>query len=648
MALQIKLNNGKELSVEERKKPYELLEEAGIKPKKAVAAKLDDRIIELDRPIDQSGHLEFLLADNSPESLHVLRHTCAHVMAQAVMRLFGDVEFAIGPTIEDGFYYDFDLEHTLTPEDFPAIEAEMKRIIQEDYPVVRMETDYEGAQEILGEQRATFKRELVEGFRDEQISFYSQDDFTDLCRGPHLTRTGQIGAFKLLAVAGAYWRGNETNPMLQRIYGTAFFDQKSLKTYLNQLEEAKKRDHKKLGAQLELFSFQPEGPGFPFWHPNGAVLYDSALDYMREKLDEYGYDHIKTPIILNEELWRSSGHWDHYRNNMYFTEIDEKPFAVKPMNCPGHTRIYKAGWYSYRDLPVRMAEFGLVHRHEKSGVLSGLFRVRNFVQDDAHHFCTPDQSVDEVTLCLEMLKTVYDDFGFTDYRFELSTRPSKSIGTDEQWEMAEEVLLEALQRNKIDYELNPGDGAFYGPKIDVHIRDAIKRSWQCGTIQIDFSMPERFDLNYIGPDGNKLRPVMLHRAILGSVERFLGILIEHYAGKFPTWLAPVQAVVIPISTEKFGDYAMQAVSDLRRLGLRVRADMRNESLNKRIRDQQKQYVPYMLVVGEQEVSEGTVNIRRRDGLRVPDTMNVHDFADALLEEVASRTIELGIGTETGE
>ncbi len=645
MALQIQFEDGHEADVAEGSRPEDLLEEANVSKKKAVAAKLDGEIIDLNRPLPSSGKLEFIRKGKDPDALHVLRHTAAHVMAQAVMRVFDDVEFAIGPTIEDGFYYDFDLPHTLTPEDFDAIEAEMRKIIGADYPVQRKEVTENEAKEIFGQQKAEFKRELLAGLEGQTISFYEQDDFIDLCRGPHLTSTGQIPAFKLLSVAGAYWRGKETNPMLQRIYGTAFFSEKDLKSYLNQLEEAKRRDHRKIAQQLDLFSFQAEGPGFVFWHPNGSVIFEELLRYMREKLFEYNYDEIKTPEVLNKELWLASGHWDHYRENMYFTEIDESEYALKPMNCPGGTRVYRSGYYSYRDLPIRMAEFGKVHRHEKSGVLHGLFRVRNFVQDDAHHYSTPDQAVGEVTHCLQLLQEVYRAVGFDDYFFELSTRPEKSIGTDEQWEMATNVLNEALKANDIEYKLNPGDGAFYGPKIDVHVKDAIKRTWQCGTIQIDFSMPERFDLVYIDENGEKARPVMLHRAIFGSIERFLGIMIEHYAGKFPTWLAPAQAVVLPISDEKFGGYADEVVAALRRLGLRVKADKRNESLNKRIRDNQKQYIPYMLVVGEREQEDGTVSVRRRDNKQLKQALKIEDFADRLMEEVAARELELTIADE---
>ncbi|GBE29712.1 threonine--tRNA ligase 2 [bacterium BMS3Bbin04] len=436
--------------------------------------------------------------------------------------------------------------------------------------------------------------------------------------------------------------------MLQRIYGTAFFTEKDLKKYLNRLEEAKKRDHKKLGAHLNLFMFDQSGPGFPFWQPNGVAVYRQVENLMYEKMDEYEYDMIRTPLILNEQLWRESGHWDHYRENMYFTEIDEKAFAVKPMNCPGGTRVYKNGYYSYRDLPVRQGEFGIVHRHEKSGVLSGLFRVRNFTQDDAHIYCTPDQVVDEIVGCLKMVRDVYSQFGFEGYNFELSTRPEKSIGSDEMWAMGEGALEKALEREGIDYQLNPGDGAFYGPKIDVHIRDAIKRTWQCGTIQVDFSMPERFDLNYVNEEGEKVRPVMIHRAIYGSFERFIGILIEHYAGKFPTWLAPTQAVVIPVSTERFSDYTAQVYQELKAAGVRVIVDDRNESLNKRIREQQKQYVPYMLVVGEREEESGTVAVRRRDGVQVPEPIAVSTFAKLVLDEQASRTIGLTIGQPENE
>jgi len=644
MARHIVFEDGREIDVDESSRPADLLEEANVSPKKAVAAKINDEIIDLNRTITEDGTLTFIRKGTTTDALHVLRHTTAHVMAQAVMRLFDNVEFAIGPTIEDGFYYDFDMEHTLSPDDFEAIEAEMRKIIAADYEVIREDVSDERAWEIINSQRATFKKELVEGLEGQQLSFYTQDDFTDLCRGPHLAKTGQIGAFKLLSVAGAYLRGKETNPMLQRIYGTAFFSDKDLKKYMKQLEEAKKRDHKKLGAQLGLFHFDPSGPGFPFFLPNGTALFNAVDEYMREKMHDFDYDMIRTPLILNEQLWRESGHWDHYRENMYFTEIDENPYAVKPMNCPGGTRVFKNGYYSYRDLPVRQGEFGLVHRHEKSGVLSGLFRVRNFTQDDAHIFCTPDQLTDEIIGCLNMVRKVYSDFGFTDYAFELSTRPEKSIGSDEMWEAAEKALQDALEAEEIPYTLNPGDGAFYGPKIDVHIKDAIKRTWQCGTIQVDFSMPERFDLNYIDAEGEKQRPVMIHRAILGSFERFLGIMIEHYAGKFPSWLAPVKAVVLPVSTEKFGDYALEVVDYLKQLGFKVKADLRNESLNKRIRDNQKQYIPYMLVVGETEMEEGSVAVRRRDNVRIPDPLPISDFADKLVHEIVERSNELTIGS----
>lgn len=631
--------------IEAGQKAADLIVEAGANPKKVIAARMNGDILDLNRTAPNAGDIEFIEKDNSVDALHVLRHTAAHVMAQAVMRLFKDVEFAIGPTIEDGFYYDFDLEHTLTPEDFPAIEKEMRKIIQENYPVVRQDVTEEEAWTILGNQRATFKRELLKGLEGQQISFYSQDDFTDLCRGPHLPSTGFIGAFKLLSVAGAYWRGKETNPMLQRIYGTAFFNDKELKAYLQQLEEAKKRDHKKIGAALDLFHFDNVAPGFPFWHGNGTALYNAAESYLKEKLHEYEYDLIRTPLILNEQLWRDSGHWDHYRENMYFTEIDEKAYAVKPMNCPGGTRVYGTGYYSYRDLPIRQAEFGVVHRHEKSGVLSGLFRVRSFTQDDAHIYCTPDQASDEVIGCLKLLTEVYDQFGFEDYSFELSTRPEKSIGTDEQWELATNALMKALDEMGINYQLNPGDGAFYGPKIDVHIKDAIKRTWQCGTVQVDFSMPQRFDLGYIDADGEKKRPVMIHRAIFGSLERFIGILIEHYAGKFPAWLSPQQVVVLPISDDKHGDYAVEVRNHLKRLGLNVKADLRSESLNKRIRDNQKLYVPYMLIVGDREMEEGTVSVRRRDGKQLSEGLTVADFAMQLVDEIANRAKELTIGNE---
>jgi threonyl-tRNA synthetase len=608
-----------------------------------VAAKIDGKLVDLHTRLTAGAKLE-LVRRQEPDGLEVVRHSAAHVMAQAVARLFGDVEFAIGPVIEDGFYYDFDLEHTFTPEDLPRIEEEMKKIVAEDLPIERSEAaSKDEAFEVLGEMRAKFKRELVEDLPEgEIVSFYRQGEFTDLCRGPHVLRTGQVGdAFKLLSIAGAYWRGDERREMLQRLYATAFPSKKALREHLNQLEEAKRRDHRKLGRELDLFSFQPEAPGMPFFHPNGVILYDAVVDLLRGMLQKRDYVEVKTPIILNEELWHRSGHWDHYRENMYFTRIDEQDYAVKPMNCPGSTRIFANELRSYRDLPIRMSELGLVHRHEKSGVLTGLFRVRSFTQDDAHVYCTEDQLEDEIVDLILLVFELYAHFGLTDIRVELSTRPRDSIGTDEMWAQAEGALEKALVRQGIEYELNPGDGAFYGPKIDFHVRDCLKRSWQCATIQVDFSMPERFDLEYVGQDGERHRPIMVHRAILGAVERFLGVIIEHFGGAFPLWLAPQQVRIIPVSEVKQGEYAYAVEKRFRDAGLRARVDMRSEKVGYKIREAQLQKVPYMLVVGGREEESDAVAVRRRDGTDL-GPRPVDEAIEALVAEFASRSLEPGL------
>ncbi|UCE19374.1 MAG: threonine--tRNA ligase, partial [Gemmatimonadota bacterium] len=526
-------------------------------------------------------------------------------------------------------------------EHYETIENEMHRIVNEDIPIQRIEMTKAEAHKKLEEQKAKFKIELLNEVTDETVSFYEEGDFTDWCRGPHLPRTGMLKAFKLLSVAGAYWRGDERNPMLQRIYGTAFFTQKELDEYLIQVEEAKKRDHRKIGKELDLFSFHDEAPGLVFWHPKGWTLYDGVETYLKKKLHASGYVQVKTPIILNEGLWRQSGHWDNYKDNMYFTQIDEQPFAVKPMNCPGSLLIFKHNLYSYRDLPLRMSELGLVHRHELKGVLSGLFRVRAFVQDDSHIFCTLDQLKDEVMKLIDLTYEIYSDFGFTEYEVELSTRPPKSIGTDEMWANAERTLQEALESREIEYDVNPGEGAFYGPKIDFHIKDALKRRWQCGTIQVDFSMPERFDLTYVGPDGAKHRPAMIHRAILGSIERFIGVLTEHYGGAFPTWLAPEQVRIIPISSIKFGEYAESINERLLKADIRSSVDDRSEKLNYKIREAQVQKVPYMLVVGAKEAEVNAVAVRRRDN-RDLGPMDTEIFIEKLLQEIRDRKNELTV------
>ncbi|MCZ6602829.1 MAG: threonine--tRNA ligase [Planctomycetota bacterium] len=606
-----------------------------------VAAKIDGNVVDVYTPLQKDCTLEPVLA-GSVEGLEVLRHTTAHVMAQAVSRLFSNVEFAIGPVIEDGFYYDFNLADSFTPDDFPKIEEEMRKIALEDLPVHRIEMSKEEAQELLRSQDAKFKSEVVRDSGDTVISFYRQGEYTDLCRGPHLPRTGMLRSFRLLKIAGAYWRGDERREMLQRIYATAFFDQEQLDEYLALREEAKKRDHRKIGKELDLFSFQPEAPGMAFWHPKGAVLYQQVTDHLRSKLNSAGYEWVQTPMILNESLWRESGHWEHYRDNMFFTEIDDASFAVKPMNCPGATRVYRHRMRSYRDLPLRLAEFGLVHRNEKSGVFGGLFRVRAFVIDDAHIFCTPDQIQGEVSELIDLIFEVYRDFQFDHFRVELSTRPAKSIGSPEMWERAEGALRSALEFKNVDFDVSPGEGAFYGPKIDFHVRDALKRMWQCGTIQIDFSMPERFDLDYIGEDGDKHRPAMIHRAIYGSVERFLGILIEHHAGAFPTWLSPEQVRLIPVSEEKQKTYTEKVLSTLRDSSIRAVADRRPLKVGKQIREAQLDKVPYMLILGPKEEDAGTVSVRRRDGGDV-GPMDLGKFRDELRKEIDSKSAQLEVG-----
>ena len=569
--------------------------------------------------------------------LDAMRHSCSHVLAQAVMQMFPEAKLAIGPTIEDGFYYDFELPRTLIPEDLPLLEKKMKHIIKQNQKFVRKEEPGDKALEFLKKAGQNYKVELAEEFiaEGEDISFYEnirpQDEkgmFVDLCEGPHVEHTGQIGAFKLMKIAGAYWRGDEKNIMLQRIYGTCWHTKDELDEYLKKMEEAKKRDHRKLGKELDLFSFHEEGVGFPFFHANGMRLRKSLLDYWHIVHRKYEYELVSTPIMLNEELWHRSGHYDNYKENMYFTKVDEQNYAVKPMNCPGGVLIYKNSKYSYRDLPLRWAELGLVHRHEKSGVLHGLMRVRSFTQDDAHIFCTPDQIKDELKKTIKLFDEVYKKFGF-EYKIELSTRPEKSIGSDDMWELAEKTMNEVLDEEGLEYEINEGDGAFYGPKFDFHLADCIGRTWQCGTLQLDFSMPERFEMEYIGEDGEGHRPVMLHRVVYGSLERFMGILIEHYAGAFPTWLAPVQARVLSVS-EKFNDYAKKVSDELRGNAVRVEMDHSDENLGKKIRNAEMQKIPYMIVVGEKEVENGTITVRdyatkEQKEMKIEDLVKMDEF-----------------------
>ena len=558
-------------------------------------------------------------------------HTSSHILAQAVKRLYPDIKLTIGPAIENGFYYDFDTEEPFTPEMLENLENEMKKIVKEDYKIERFTLPRKEAIALMEEKKEPYKVELIKELPEgEEISFYRQGEFTDLCAGPHIPSTGPVKAFKLLSSSGAYWRGNEKNKMLQRIYGISFPKASELEEYLNMLEEAKKRDHKKLGKELELFMIAPEGPGFPFFLPKGMALRNVLEDFWRKIHVKNGYQEIKTPMMLNEELWHRSGHWEHYKENMYTTQIDEVDFALKPMNCPGGMLVYKNKMHSYKELPIRMGELGLVHRHEKSGELNGLFRVRCFTQDDAHIFCLPEQIESEIINLMHLINEVYSLFGFT-YTVELSTRPEDSMGSDEDWNLAEGALKKALEKENMAYKINEGDGAFYGPKIDFHIKDCLGREWQCGTIQLDFQMPERFDLHYIGEDGEKHRPVMLHRVIFGSIERFIGILIEHFAGAFPTWLSPVQVKILPIA-ESHLEYANQLKKQLLEEGIRVEVDERNEKIGYKIREAQLQKIPYMLVIGDKEVEANKVGVRsRKDGDQ--GAVSITDFIGKIKKEI---------------
>ena len=576
--------------------------------RKAVVARVDGKLVDLSTPLNKDCSLEIITTDD-PAGMEVFWHSTSHVMAHAIKNIFPEAQFGVGPPIENGFYYDIDIDTKLTPEDLEKIEKEMRRIIEEGMSFQREELSREEAIEFFRRQNDQYKLELLSELDDDRPSLYHEGDFTDLCRGPHLPTTKMIKSFKLLSVAGAYWRGNENNKMLQRIYGISFPKKAQLDEFLHLLEEAKKRDHKRLGKELDLFSFQPEGPGFVFWHPRGMIVYNLIEKYIRGKLRDYGYGEVKTPIILNNSLWKKSGHWDNYKENMYFVEIDESEYAVKPMNCPGACLIYRNSMRSYRDLPLRFAEFGNVHRYERSGVLNGLFRVRQFTQDDAHIYCTPEQMLDEVQACIRLVNEVYRDFEFNEFRVELSTRPEKSIGSDEIWERAEGALKDALEQSGTAFELNPGDGAFYGPKIDFHIRDSLKRSWQLGTIQLDFSMPERFELEYVGADGQRHRPVMIHRAIFGSIERFIAQIIEHHGGRFPFWLSPVQIAVLPL-TDAQADYADAVTTRLKSMGFRAELDSRSEKIGYKIREAETGKIPYMLILGPKEVAAEKVAVRK--------------------------------------
>ena len=602
----------------------------------AVVAKVNGEYADLRDNIEDGTQVEFFTKD-SPEALHTLRHTAAHVMAQAIQHLFPGTKFAIGPAIDTGFYYDLESEHKFTNEDFPAIEKEMAKIVKENLAIQKSSMSREEALAYFRERNQDYKVELIEDLpEDAQITFYTQGDFTDLCRGPHVRSTGKVKAFKLMSVAGAYWRGDENRQMLQRIYGTAFYKKEELEHFLYVREEAAKRDHRKLGRELDLFSFHDEGPGFPFFHPKGMVIRNALIDFERELCKKYHYEEIMPPVILSKKLWLQSGHWDHYRENMYFTKIDGEDYAVKPMNCPGGILYFKTQQRSYRDLPKRVAEFGLVHRHELHGALHGLFRVRNFTQDDAHIFMTREQMKPEVIETLQMFKDLYAPFGIK-YHVELSTRPENSMGSDELWELATDALREAIEQAGIPYKVNEGDGAFYGPKLDFHIQDSLGRTWQCGTIQMDMQLPERFDVTYVGEDGEKHRAVMIHRAGYGSLERFIGILTEHFAGKFPVWMAPVQAKVIPVSNNQMA-YAKEIADKLSAADIRVELDENNDTLGYKIRKAQMEKVPYMIIIGDKEVGAGNISVRTRKGAD-EGSVDLESFINRVHDEVKNRTVD---------
>jgi threonyl-tRNA synthetase len=599
-------------------------------PSQAIAVKVNDTVVDLSRPLTTDCTVA-PISPSSPEGLEVLRHSSAHLMAQAVKRLFPNVQITIGPVIENGFYYDFKYERAFTPDDLEQIEAEMKSIVAENLTVTREEVPRDEAARLFRDMGEHYKAEIIEGIpAAEEISLYRQGEFVDLCRGPHVPSTGCLPAFKLIGVAGAYWRGDERNEMLQRIYGTAFASEKDLRQHLALLEEAKRRDHRRLGKELDLFSFHPLAPGSPFFHPKGAFIYNELISYIRRLYQRYGYQEVVTPQVFDVELWHRSGHMDNYKDNIFFTEIEGRDFGVKPMNCPGHILLYAAKKHSYRDLPLRYADFARLHRFERSGVLSGLTRVRSFAQDDAHIFCTPEQIEAEVSGVLRMVSEVYHAFGFEEVRFDLSTRPPKRLGDDAAWDRAEAALAGALTSNGLSYRLNAGDGAFYGPKIDFIVFDALRRAWQLATIQLDFLLPERFGLTYVTAEGSEARTVMIHRAVLGSIERFLGVLIEHCGGNFPFWLAPVQVKILTI-TDSQEAYARQVHDHLQRVGIRSELDLRNEKLSFKVREAEVQKVPYMIVLGDKEVSTATVAPRGRKGEKIPP-LSVEAFIDRLAAE----------------
>lgn len=632
--MKVVLKNGEEKVLQRPMTAYEIAEEIseGL-ARNACAARIDGKAVDLRTVVDKDCQLEILTFDDE-EGRAAFHHTTSHIMAQAVKRLYPEIKLAIGPSIADGFYYDFDTEKPLTNDDLEKIEAEMKKIVKENLPITRYTLPRDKAIAFMKEKNEPYKVELIEDLpEDAEISFYEQGEYTDLCAGPHLMTTKPVKAFQLTSIAGAYWRGDEHKAMLTRIYGTSYTKKADLDAYLERMEEAKKRDHRKLGKELELFMIREEGPGFPFFLPKGMILKNTLIDFWREIHTKEGYVEIATPMMLNRSLWETSGHWDHYKENMYTTVIDDTDFAIKPMNCPGGMLVYKSKPRSYRDLPIRMGELGLVHRHEKSGALHGLMRVRCFTQDDAHIFMTPEQITGEIKGVVRLIDEVYQLFGFK-YHVELSTKPENSIGSDEDWEMATSGLVKALDELDMPYVVNEGDGAFYGPKIDFHLEDSIGRTWQCGTIQLDFQLPARFEAEYIGADGEKHRPIMIHRVVFGSIERFIGILIEHYAGKFPTWLAPIQAIVIPVS-DKNAAYAKSIYEKMKQNGIRVELDSRSEKVGYKIREAQLQKIPYMLVIGAKEEEEQVVSVRNRD-TEETNVMPLEKFIEELRNKIQKR------------
>ena len=633
--INVKLKDGSSREINEGSNIYDLASSISKNlAKVAIVGEVNGTLVDLSYKLKNNGEVNILTYDDE-RAIEVMRHSTSHVMAQAVKRLYKNVKVAIGPTIDNGFYYDFDLENPLTLEDLSKIEKEMNNIIKENIKPVRMEVSREEALKIMSEKGEDYKVELINDLPDDSIiSLYEQGEFTDLCRGPHLYSSKYIKAFKLTSVAGAYWRGSEKNKMLQRIYGLAFATKEQLETHLNNLEEAKKRDHRKLGKELRLFNFVEEGPGFPFFLPKGVTLKNTLINFWRELHIKAGYVEIETPIMLNKRLWETSGHWYHYKENMYTSMIDEEEFALKPMNCPGGMLVYKSEAHSYRDFPMRVAELGRVHRHELSGALHGLMRVRAFTQDDAHIFMLPNQIKSEIKGVIELIDEVYSKFGFK-YNIELSTRPEDSMGSDEDWNLAEESLKAALDELNLEYKINPGDGAFYGPKIDFHLEDSIGRTWQCGTIQLDFQLPQRFELDYVGDDGEKHRPIVIHRVIFGSIERFIGILTEHFAGKFPTWLSPVQVKILPIS-DKFMDYSEKVKNELLANGIRVEQDTRSEKIGYKIREARNERVPYIIIIGEKEEQEGNISLRSRAGDE--GAIDLDTFIERINKEIKNKDL----------